>query len=122
MLAALIIIEVNKSSHPGTHLKSPHSIMGLVTYILVFLQAAAGVTQFFFPQVYGSEENAKKVYKYHRMSGYAIFALLCATVCAATWTDYNITTLQIHHWSVIVASIILLAGLYARIKKEKLGL
>jgi hypothetical protein len=93
----------------------------LITYIFLLIQASVGVTQYFFPQVYGSVERAKSVYKYHRMSGYVIIFLLSATVCAATWTDYNLTTLEIHHWSVIVASVILLAALYARVKKEKLG-
>jgi hypothetical protein len=95
--------------------------MGLITYILLLIQASVGVTQYFFPQVYGSVDRAKSVYKYHRISGYVIIALLCATVCAATWTDYNLAELQIHHWSVIVASVILLASLYARVRKEKLG-
>jgi hypothetical protein len=122
MLAGLIIIEVNKNLSGRAHFESPHSIMGLITYILVFLQAVSGVVQFFYPQVYGSVDNAKKMYKYHRVSGYVIFALMCATVCAATWTEYNLTVLEIHHWSVITASVILLASLYARIKKQKLGL
>jgi len=122
MLAGLIIIEVNKNLSGRAHFESPHSIMGLITYILVFLQAVSGVVQFFYPQVYGSVDNAKKMYKYHRGSGYVILALMCATVCAATWTEYNLTVLEIHHWSVITASVILLASLYARIKKQKLGL
>jgi hypothetical protein len=121
LLAGFIIIEINKSSHPGTHLKSVHSIMGLVTYILLLIQWFVGATQFFYPELYGSVEKAKSLYKYHRISGYLIFAMLTATVCAATWTDYNLGILKIHHWSVIVASVILLAGLYARIKKQKLG-
>jgi len=103
------------------HFESVHSIMGLTTYILVLLQAAVGATQFFFPQLYGSEAKAKSVYKYHRMSGYLVVAMLAATVSAATWTDYNLNVLKIHHWSVITASAILLCGLYARIKKHKLG-
>jgi hypothetical protein len=119
-LAALIIIEINKRSHP-VHFESVHSILGLTTYILVLLQAVVGVTQFFFPQLYGSEETAKSIYKYHRLSGYLVIAVLAATVCAATWTDYNLNVLKIHHWSVITASVVLLGGLYARIKKQKLG-
>ncbi len=122
-LTAFVFIELNKHAHHGAHLASPHAIMGLTAYILLLIQWFFGAAQFFFPTaVFGTEERAQAVYKFHRMSGYVIVALLCATVCAATWTDYNLKTLGIHHWSVITASIILLAGLYARIQKSKLGL
>jgi len=120
-LSAFIIIEVNKARNHPVHFESVHSILGLVTYILVLIQAAVGVTQYFFPALYGSEAKAKSVYKYHRISGYMVLALMTATVSAATWTDYNLNVLKIHHWSVITASVILLGGLYARIKKQKLG-
>jgi len=121
-LTAFIFIELNKHAHHGVHLASPHAIMGLTTYVLLLVQAFFGAAQFFFPTVvFGSEERAKSVYKFHRASGYVIVALLCATVAAATWTDYNLNVLHIHHWSVITASVILLAGLYARIQKSKLG-
>jgi Eukaryotic cytochrome b561 len=122
LLAAFVIVEVNKTESKRAHFESPHSILGLITYILILLQVAGGVTQFFYPQLYGSVEKAKKVYKYHRMSGYVIIGLFGATVSAATWTEYNLTVLKIHHWSVITATVILLASLYARIKKQKLGL
>lgn len=122
-LTGYIFIELNKHAHHGVHLASPHAIMGLTTYLLLLVQAFVGAAQFFFPTVvFGSEERAKSVYKLHRISGYVVVAMLCATVSAATWTDYNLTVLHIHHWSVITASVILLAGLYARIQKVKLGL
>jgi Eukaryotic cytochrome b561 len=121
-LAAFIIIEVNKSINHPVHLKSPHAIMGLITFILLLLQVFVGAAQFFFPTLaFGSVDRGKAVYKYHRMSGYLIVVLLCATVSAATWTDHNLDVMQIHHWSVITASVILLAGLFARIKKSKLA-
>jgi len=122
LLAGFIIIEVNKTKSGRAHFESPHSILGIITYILLLVQAIVGVLQYFYPQVFGGVDNAKKVYKYHRLSGYLIFVLATATICAATWTDYNIGVLKIHHWSVITASVILLAGLGARIQKAKLGL
>ncbi|KAF2670766.1 cytochrome b561 [Microthyrium microscopicum] len=121
-LIAFVIIEINKRSHPETRFKSPHAIMGLVAYILTCVQWFVGATQFFYPQIYGGVDNAKKLYKYHRASGYFLFVWITGTICAATWTDYNIGILHIHHWSVITASVILLAGLGARIKKYKFGL
>jgi len=95
--------------------------MGLITYIFMLIQAVVGVTQYFVPQLYGGVDNAKKIWKYHRMSGYVVFTLALGTVCAATQTDYNINVLGIQLWAVIVASVLTLAGVLPRIKKQKLG-
>ncbi len=96
--------------------------MGLVTYVLIFLQALVGFAQFYIPkQVFGSVEKGKAVYKYHRMSGYAILLLGLATVCAATQTDYNKDVLGIQLWAVIVAGVLVIAGVGSRIKKQKVG-
>ena len=80
-----------------------------------------GATQFFTPKLYGGVGNAKKLYKYHRVSGYVITLMLLAKVCAATTTSFN-KVLHISLWSVIVASVITVLGLGARIRKSKLGL
>jgi hypothetical protein len=86
------------------------------------LQALVGFTQYFVPQLYGGVDNAKKVWKYHRASGYAVFVLALVTVAAATKTTYNNNVLGIQLWAVIVAAVITLAGIVPRIKKQKLGL
>merc|ERR1712070_154202 len=52
-VAGLVIIEYNKIDHGGTHFESPHAILGLVTYILIALQAIVGITQYFTPGLYG---------------------------------------------------------------------
>lgn len=95
--------------------------MGLITYILVAIQAFIGLTQYFLPGLYGGEENAKKLYKYHRASGYVILLLMLATVCAATQTDFNKNVLHMQLWAVIAASVITIVGVAARIKKQKFG-
>jgi hypothetical protein len=120
-IAAFTMVQVHKFTAGYVHFESPHSILGLITFILLILQALWGGAQFFAPGVFGGEEKAKKVYKYHRWSGYVVFTLGLATVCAATQTTYNKQVLHIHLWAVIVASIITLGGLLPRIKKQKMG-
>lgn len=121
LLCAFIIIEVNKGRHH--HLISPHGIMGLVTYIAILTQALIGVTQYFLPRmILGSVDAGKKVYKYHRWIGYALLILELATVAAATRTTYNLDTLQIQLWAVLVAAILVIAGVGARVRKHKLGI
>ncbi|KAF2233770.1 hypothetical protein EV356DRAFT_503310 [Viridothelium virens] len=119
-IAGLVVIEINKADHGG-HFESPHAILGLITYIAMALQAIVGITQYFVPQIYGGESNAKKLYKYHRMSGYVILILALATICAATTTGFNLNVLHMQLWAIIVASVLTVVGVFARIKKQKLG-
>jgi peptidoglycan/LPS O-acetylase OafA/YrhL len=118
----LIIIEINKRGPGHDHFASPHAILGLTFYILIFLQAFVGFTQYFTPNLYGGEEKAKRIYKWHRVAGYTIATLGLATVCAASWTDYSKFVAHIQHWAVITASVLVLLGLVPRIKLEKFGL
>ncbi len=80
-----------------------------------------GITQYYAPGIYGSVDNAKAIYKYHRMSGYVLIILSFGTVAAATQTGFNTGVLHIKLWAVIVAAVITLVGLLPRIKKQKLG-
>lgn len=120
-IAGLVIIEYNKIAHNGTHFESPHAILGLITYLLLLLQALVGITQYFLPGLYGGEEKAKSVWKYHRLGGYVTFLVMLATVCAATQTDYNKNVLQIQLWAVIAAAVITLAGVLPRVRLAKFG-
>lgn len=88
----------------------------------MILQAIVGFTQYFTPGLYGGVDNAKAIYKYHRMSGYVIATLGLATVCAASWTDYSLNVLHMQHWALIVASVLVLAGVVPRIKLQKFGI
>lgn len=81
-----------------------------------------GFTAYFFPKVYGSVDNAKSLYKWHRLSGYIILVLMLATVAAATQTDYNKGILDIKLWAVLISAVLVLVGVLPRIKKQKLGL
>ncbi|KAH8695515.1 hypothetical protein BGW36DRAFT_203502 [Talaromyces proteolyticus] len=120
-IAAFTIIEINKGDHQ--RLTSPHSVLGLITYIIIILQASVGVAQFWAPKlVFGSVENGKKIYKYHRISGYLLLVLEFATVSAATQTTFNLDVLHIRLWVVLVTAVITILGVGARIKKNKLGL
>ncbi|KAF1973416.1 hypothetical protein BU23DRAFT_554404 [Bimuria novae-zelandiae CBS 107.79] len=122
LLAGLVIIEINKAGPGHEHFASPHAILGLIFYIAIFLQAVVGVTQYYTPSVYGGEEKAKKVWKYHRAAGYVIATVGLATVCAASWTTYSLNVAHVQHWAVITASVLVLLGVVPRIRLQKLGL
>ncbi|KAL8734074.1 MAG: hypothetical protein Q9181_003339 [Wetmoreana brouardii] len=122
LIAALVIIEYNKIAHKGAHFESPHAILGLITYILFFIQAIVGILQYYFQGLLGGTDRAKSIYKYHRMSGYVLLVLSFVTIAAATQTGFNKGVLHIQLWAVVVASVITLIGVLPRIKKQKLGL
>lgn len=122
MIAAFIIIEYNKFNHGAVHFDSTHGKLGLITYILLFIQSLIGFTQYFFPRLYGSIDNAKAIYKWHRMSGYVILVMMLATASAATQTYTGMVTLDIKLWAVLVSSVLILIGVLPRIKKQKFGL
>jgi len=122
LTAGLIIIEMNKVGPGHEHFASPHAILGLTFYVLVYIQAVVGFTQYYTPSLYGGVDKAKSIYKYHRMSGYVIATLGLATICAATWTTYSLNVAHIQHWAVIVASVLVLVGVVPRIRLSKFGL
>lgn len=101
LIAGLVVIEVNKVRGGTHHFESVHGILGLTTYILLAIQAAVGVTSYFFPQVYGSVAKAKSLYKWHRLSGYLLLVLMLATVTSATKTTFNVNTLHIRFWAIL---------------------
>jgi len=115
-------VEINKRGPGHEHFVSAHAILGLITYIVIAIQAFVGFTQYFVPQLYGSVDKAKAIYKWHRISGYVVLTLLLATVAAATQTDYNKYVLDIKLWAVLLAAVLILVGVVPRIKKQKLGL
>lgn len=121
LIAGLVVIEMNKASHPETRFQSLHGKIGLLTYILLFTQVIIGFTQFYTPKLYGGVDNAKSLYKYHRISGYLIVILSTVTISLATQTGFNKNVLHIRLWAVVVASVLIVAGLLPRIKKRKLG-
>jgi hypothetical protein len=120
-IAGLVIIEYNKIKDSNPHFESVHSILGIVTYIMVFLQAVVGITQYFTPGLYGGVDNAKALYKYHRVFGYITLLLMLATVCAATQTGFNKNILQMQLWAVVVAAVIVVVGIAPRIRLSKFG-
>ncbi|TGZ81736.1 hypothetical protein EX30DRAFT_330874 [Ascodesmis nigricans] len=120
--AGLIAVEVHKQrSHLG-HFESPHAVLGLVIYVMLMIQILVGVTQYYVPAVYGSVDNAKAMYKYHRVCGYIILTLVLINVVLASKTPYAGKILGIKTWATVVGAVFVLLGILPRIKKKKVQL
>ncbi|GFP52601.1 hypothetical protein ACSS6W_003315 [Trichoderma asperelloides] len=122
LVAGVTIIEYNKVKNNNPHFHSVHAYLGVITAVILLLQYLVGFTMLVTPKLYGGEENAKAIWKYHRFSGYFILLLLLATVNSATGTDYNKNVLKLKLWATLVLSILVVIGVYPRIQKQKLGL
>ncbi|KAJ8132688.1 hypothetical protein O1611_g936 [Lasiodiplodia mahajangana] len=120
-VVGVVGIEVNKFRYNGPHFHSAHGYLGVITSVWILIQYFVGFTMFGVPALYGGEANAKKIWKYHRSSGYVLLLLMLATVISAVETDYNKNVLGLKLWAMILISVIMVVGVYPRIKKQKLG-
>jgi hypothetical protein len=120
-VVGIVVIEVNKFKSNGPHFHSAHGYLGVITSIWILIQYFVGFTMFGTPALYGGEANAKKIWKYHRISGYGLLLSMMATVTSAVETDYNKNVLGLKLWAMVVIFVIMILGVYPRIKKQKLG-
>lgn len=121
--AGVLLIEANKIKQgPDSHFHSLHGYLGVAASFVLLAQYLVGFLMWAVPGVFGGVDNAKAVWKYHRASGYLLFALLLATVVSAVFTGFNVNVLDIKLWSVVVSVVLIVAGVYPRLHPRKLGL
>ncbi|KAG9015415.1 hypothetical protein FRB94_000019 [Tulasnella sp. JGI-2019a] len=76
-----LVMVYNKYNHGAPHFTSWHGRFGLLTLILLTIQVLIGGGSVWFGgRVFGGEDRAKAIYKYHRISGYVIVVLLLVTI------------------------------------------
>lgn len=122
LLVGVVIIEYNKVANNMDHFHSLHGYLGVITSFVLLTQYLVGFTMWATPSLYGGEENAKSIWKYHRISGYLVLVLLLATVCTAVETSFNKDTLKLKLWAMVALSALILVGILPRIQLQKLGL
>ena len=106
---------------PDSHFHSVHGYLGVLTSVVLLVQYVFGFLMWGVPSVFGGIDNAKALWKYHRISGYLLFLLILATVISAVWTDFNVNVLKIRLWAVVVAIALIVFGVYPRLHPRKLG-
>lgn len=121
-VAGVTVIECNKMYNGLEHFHSAHAYIGVITCGVLVLQYLVGITMWAVPVLYGGVDNAKSVWKYHRWSGYLLLLLLLASVISATRTDYVKSVLEIKTHYVVLASAVILLGVFPRVSLKKLGL
>ncbi|KAK0747535.1 eukaryotic cytochrome b561-domain-containing protein [Apiosordaria backusii] len=121
-LSGTVIIETNKQVNSLPHFHSVHAYLGVTTLSLLLVQYLFGFTIYVTPKVWGGEEKAKQLWKWHRYVGYGVLILLLATAGSAAWTDYVETQLGVSKLGVTLGLVLIAAGVYPRVQLGKLGL
>lgn len=119
--AGVSMVEAHKIKNNGPHFHSVHGCLGTTTAVVLLVQYAFGFLMWGVPGVFGGIDNAKALWRYHRMSGYLVFLLVMATVLSAVETDYNKTVLDLKMWAVAVAVALIIIGIYSRLHLRKFG-
>ncbi|CCG81725.1 Predicted protein [Taphrina deformans PYCC 5710] len=120
-VAAVVIIWSNKHVHGAPHFTSVHGKVGLVAAVLLGLQVLVGLVQYYLPNLLGGEARAKGLYKWHRLAGYLLTALVLVNVTLGTQTPYFLGKLN-RLWVWIVFDVLIVAGLVPRIRPNKMKL
>lgn len=111
----------NKSIHGAQHITTWHATFGITTYSLLLLNMLLGVAQFWVPNlIFGSVNNGKRAYKYHRLLGYLTFLMLTLTVWLAIASDYNVNILHLRSYFLIPSLAIFLSVLFFRLQIHKI--
>lgn len=121
-VAGMTVIECHKFYNGLKHLHSAHAYIGVVTCGVLVIQYLFGVTMWAVPWLYGGVDNAKRLWKFHRWSGYLIVLLLLASVISATRTDYVRDVLKIKTVYMSIVAFLIICGIVPRISRKKLGL
>lgn len=119
--AGIAIIEANKTKSGNPRFHSTHGILGAITGVVLWIQYVFGFVMWGVPGLLGGVDKAKSWWKWHRLNGYVLYVLILVTVITATGTDYNKNVLDVKLWAVLIASGLLVVGVYPRIHKRKLG-
>lgn len=111
----------NKAIHGAKHITTWHATFGITTYIILLINMLLGVAQFWLPSwIFGSENNGRRAYRYHRLLGYATFIMIILTVWLAIASDFNVNVLHLKY-SVLVPALSVFAGiLFNRIQIPKI--
>lgn len=117
------IIFVNKSIHGAKHITSWHATFGVITYSCMILVMLVGMSMYWFGEkVFGSVDQAKSFYKYHRLAGYFILLLSSITVTLATDSDFNHNVMHLSPLVVGIGLLMVVYGIFTQIQPQKIKL
>ncbi|PLW18057.1 hypothetical protein PCANC_04708 [Puccinia coronata f. sp. avenae] len=113
----------NKVSHSAPHFTSWHGLLGLTSTCLILFQALFGMLIGFETSrdyIVG-DSLGRKLWKFHRASGYLLIFLMTMTVLTVTKADWVISvTSKWSIWVLTVSPIVALIGLLSLVNPNKI--
>lgn len=114
----------NKILHDHAHFTSWHGTFGIITLIFMVLQIALGGGSVWFNgKLFGGNPKAKNVWKYHRVSGYALFPLFVFTAflggAFSGWSEKH-SVFIVRLLAFWVAPAALIGAVVARVRTSKM--
>jgi hypothetical protein len=113
-----------KWPYPHGYALTWHGTVGYMSILWIFLQIAGGGGSIWFGgAAFGGGANAKRLQKYHRLSGYVLLPLLLATVhLGGTWSRWAITHTSNATRLIVytIAPAVVLISVYARARSVKM--
>jgi len=124
-IGAFSVIYYNKSSHQSPHFASTHGKLGIATFSYLLVQLLFGVAMVFAPALFGGVNQAKALWKYHRISGYIVFVLVWVTAQFGAHTDWSVAkypfpTFTNGIW--YLSAGLVAVGVFSRLRVGKLGI
>ncbi|KAJ7286051.1 hypothetical protein C8J57DRAFT_1286589 [Mycena rebaudengoi] len=114
----------NKSVEGKKHFYTWHGRFGIGAMAWIVVQILLGGGSVWFGgAAFGGGSKAKALWKYHRLSGYILFALLfCTAHLGGAWSNWGMkfSPLVIRIIAFAIAPIACLAGVYARVRTSKM--
>ncbi|KAF9228680.1 hypothetical protein BS17DRAFT_690953, partial [Gyrodon lividus] len=119
LVGTLIMIYI-KYSHSAAHFTSWHGTFGIISVVWLSIQVLLGAGSVWFGgALFGGGLKAKAVWKYHRLLGYILFPLVLFTAHLAgawsAWVTAN-TDFFVRLLAYVIAPIVILAGVYSRVR------
>ncbi|GBE82380.1 hypothetical protein BKA93DRAFT_760707 [Sparassis latifolia] len=120
----IVAVSYNKYLHHAAHFATWHGRFGIATLTWMLVQIAVGGGSVWANgKLFGGNPRARRVWKYHRLSGYVLFVLLLVTAhLGGTWSDFaqNNVVPIVRLLAYTIAPILLLGGVFARVRLSKM--
>ncbi|KIK63701.1 hypothetical protein GYMLUDRAFT_40764 [Collybiopsis luxurians FD-317 M1] len=124
LIVGVFAIIMNKIQLEKRHFRSWHSVLGITaTAWIVFQICLGGASVWFGGKALGGGMKAKRVWKYHRLSGYILYSLLLLTVglggALSHWGEKNVP-FPVRLTAYVLSPLVCLVAILSRMRVSKM--
>ncbi|KAI9346699.1 hypothetical protein BD770DRAFT_328091, partial [Pilaira anomala] len=115
MALGVSVIYYNKILNDKPHFTTPHGQLGILSFTFMLIQFILGSLLGYAPGLFGGIAKVKKIYKYHRFSGYLLLFMVWFTALSGVQTPF----LVLHQNLLYIYSISIAGILFSSIYFKK---